>query len=41
MPDILNSPELFLFLVVDYRITDDTRKLTGNKMEFNESLVSA
>ena len=32
--------ELFLILMVYYRITDDTGKIT-EKIEFNESLISA
>ena len=40
MPGIPNSPELFLILMVYYRIMYDTWKIT-RKMEFNESFSSA
>ena len=40
MPDILDSPELFLILVEYYGIMEDTGKITG-KTEFIEGLTSA
>ena len=40
MPGIMDSPELFLILVIHYKTLDDTGKIIG-KTEFNESLSSA
>ena len=36
----LDSPESFLILMVHYRITDDSGKIT-EKADFNENLTSA